>query len=240
MVKLGGRGPALPLSSSEVAQRPSCALPGPEWKDWGSGYTLHHWRIAHGDQSSQPARNQPTLHSHQHSTSLRDVWTSGDLPDLRTNKPPVRTDLPEHPCPEISIVPPSAGILTKPHRGWMKLMVVKSPEIQKYPEGTVEGPEFGGSLRFPLEIAPCFELRKCLGIYIYITVYITYMYIYNHVHTFIIDVGKWGVLGSADDDIAFFLHILTCFIVHGKICLQVTSNSAYLQYMEDTGRSKIR
>ena len=72
----------------------------------------------------------------------------------------------------------------------MKLMVVKSPEIQKYPEGTVEGPEFGGSLRFPLEIAPCFELRKCLGIYIYITVYITYMYIYNHVHTFIIDVGK--------------------------------------------------
>ena len=78
-------------------------------------------------------------------------------------------------------------------------------------------------------------------IYIYIcTVYITYMYIYNHVHTFITDVGKWGVLGSADDDIAFFLHILTCFIVHGKICLQVTSNSGYLQYMEDTGRSKIR
>ena len=72
MVKLGGRGPALPLSSSEVAQRPSSALPGPEWKDWGSGYTLHHWRIAHGDQSSQPARNQPmTPHSHQHSTSLR-------------------------------------------------------------------------------------------------------------------------------------------------------------------------
>jgi len=42
-------------------------------------------------------------------------------------------------------------------------MVVKSPEIQKYPEGTVEGPEFGSSLRFPLEIAPCFELRTCLG-----------------------------------------------------------------------------
>ena len=163
MVKLGGKGPALPLSLSEVVQRPPCALPGPEWKDWGSGYTLHHWRIAHGDQSSQPARNQPmTPHSHQHSTSLRDVWTSGELPDLRTNKSPVRTDLPEHPCPEISIVPPSAGILTKPHRGWWKLMV-KSPEIQKYPEGTIEGPEFGGSLGFPLEIASCFELRTCLG-----------------------------------------------------------------------------
>ena len=98
MVKLGGRGPALPLSSSEVAQRPSCALPGPEWKDWGSSYTLHHWGIAHGDQSSQPPRNQPTPHSHQHSTSLRDVWTSGELPDLRTNNSPGRTDLPEHPC----------------------------------------------------------------------------------------------------------------------------------------------
>ena len=41
--------------------------------------------------------------------------------------------------------------------------MVKSPEIQKYPEGTIEGPEFGGSLGFPLEIASCFELRTCLG-----------------------------------------------------------------------------
>ena len=32
-VKLGGRGPALPLSWSGVVRRPSCALPGPEWKD---------------------------------------------------------------------------------------------------------------------------------------------------------------------------------------------------------------
>ena len=90
--------------------------------------------------------------------------------------------------------------------------------------------------------------------------------------------SKRRVLGSADDDIAFFLHILSCFfnrfllimnmfcladackfcifkvtircciflhimtlfIVHDKICLQFTSKSAYLQYMEDTGRSKMR
>ena len=32
-VKLGGRGPAMPLSWSEVVRRLSCALPGPEWKD---------------------------------------------------------------------------------------------------------------------------------------------------------------------------------------------------------------
>ena len=65
----------------------------------------------------------------------------------------------------------------------MKLMVVKSPEIQKYPEGTVEGPEFGGSLRFPLEIAPCFELRKCLGIYIYNCIY--YIYVHLQSRTYI-------------------------------------------------------
>ena len=29
--------------------------------------------------------------------------------------------------------------------------------------------------------------------------------------TYILDVSKWGVLGSADDDIAFFLHIMTFF-----------------------------
>ena len=34
--------------------------------------------------------------------------------------------------------------------------------------------------------------------------------------------SKQGVLGSADDDIAFFLHIIILFIVHGTICLQFT------------------
>ena len=39
-------------------------------------------------------------------------------------------------------------------------------------------------------------------------VYITYMY----TCTYILDVSKRGVLGSADDDIAFFLHTLSIFI----------------------------
>ena len=44
----------------------------------------------------------------------------------------------------------------------------------------------------------------------------------NHVHlqpcTYILDVNKRGVLGSADDDIAFFFgHILSFFIHHGQI-----------------------
>ena len=51
-----------------------------------------------------------------------------------------------------------------------------------------------------------------------------YYIICIHVHTYwmILDVSKRGVLGSADDDIAFFLHIMTVLIVHGKICLQFT------------------
>ena len=47
-----------------------------------------------------------------------------------------------------------------------------------------------------------------------------YTYVYmrcNHVHlqpcTYILDVNKRGVLGSADDDIAFFLHILSTLVV---------------------------
>ena len=62
------------------------------------------------------------------------------------------------------------------------------------------------------------------------------MALYTHIYalyilhictcTCILDVSKRGVLGSADDDIACFLHILSSFIDHG--------------YMEDTGRSKIR
>ena len=49
-----------------------------------------------------------------------------------------------------------------------------------------------------------------------------YTHIYmrcNYVHlqpcTYILDVSKRGVLGSADDDIAFLLHILSLFIHHG-------------------------
>ena len=50
----------------------------------------------------------------------------------------------------------------------------------------------------------------------------TYIYIYSlqlqYVHlqscTYILDVSKRGVLGSAVDDIVF-LHILLCFIHHG-------------------------
>ena len=40
--------------------------------------------------------------------------------------------------------------------------------------------------------------------------------------TYIIEVSKRGVLGSADDAIAFFLHIMILFIVHGSICLEFT------------------
>ena len=57
------------------------------------------------------------------------------------------------------------------------------------------------------------NLQKRHYTHIYICAVI--MYIYNHVHTYYIDVSKRGVLGSADDDIAFFLHILSCFIHHG-------------------------
>ena len=48
----------------------------------------------------------------------------------------------------------------------------------------------------------------------------TYMrctYVHLQSCTYISDVSKRGVLGSADDDIAFFLHIVTFFIVHGQI-----------------------
>ena len=43
-----------------------------------------------------------------------------------------------------------------------------------------------------------------------------YYIICIHVHTdwMILDVSKRGVLGSADDDIAFFLHSLTFLIDH--------------------------
>ena len=47
--------------------------------------------------------------------------------------------------------------------------------------------------------------------HIYIcAVYITYVYMYC---THVLDVSKRGVLGSADDDIAFFLHILSILVV---------------------------
>ena len=55
-----------------------------------------------------------------------------------------------------------------------------------------------------------------------------------------LDVSKRGVLDRRMTILHFFLHIMTRFTGHGKICLQNKSNSANLQYMEDTGRSKIR
>ena len=97
---------------------------------------------------------------------------------------------------------------------------------------------------------------------------------YIHINWMILDVSKRGVLGSADDDIAFFLHSRLFLIDHEQVflgkylfILHIVNNntmlhffcllshvllvmgrffwnlhaySAYLQYMEDTGRSKMR
>ena len=51
--------------------------------------------------------------------------------------------------------------------------------------------------------------------YIYIFAVYTVYYIYVHLQscTYISDVSKRGVLGSADDDIACFLHILSILVV---------------------------
>ena len=54
-----------------------------------------------------------------------------------------------------------------------------------------------------------------------VTALYTYIYALYILHkctcTYMLDVSKRGVLGSADDDIAFFLHIVTFFIDHGQI-----------------------
>ena len=52
-------------------------------------------------------------------------------------------------------------------------------------------------------------------LYIYIFAVYTVYYIYVHLQscTYISDVSKRGVLGSADDDIACFLHILSILVV---------------------------
>ena len=97
---------------------------------------------------------------------------------------------------------------------------------------------------------------------------------YIHINWMILDVSKRGVLGSADDDIACFLHSVFFLIDHEQVflgkylfILHIVNNntmlhffcllshvllvmgrffwnlhaySAYLQYMEDTGRSKMR
>ena len=64
-----------------------------------------------------------------------------------------------------------------------------------------------------------FQKRQYTHIYIYI-----YIYIYmrcNYVHlqscTYILDVSKRGVLGSADDDIAFFAYFVIFFIMGRSI-----------------------
>ena len=66
----------------------------------------------------------------------------------------------------------------------------------------------------------------------------TWHYLYTHIHalyilhictcTFMLDVSKRGVLDRRMTILLFFLHIMTRFIGHGKICLQITSNSAYI------------
>ena len=104
--------------------------------------------------------------------------------------------------------------------------------------------------------------------------YMRCIYVHLQSCTYISDVSKRGVLGSADDDIAFFLHSLSFLIDHEQVflgkylfILHIVNNntmlhffcllshvllvmgrffwnlhaySAYLQYMEDTGRSKMR
>ena len=48
----------------------------------------------------------------------------------------------------------------------------------------------------------------------------TYMrgiYVHLQSYTYILDVSKRGVLGSAGDDIAFFLQFVTFFIDHGYV-----------------------
>ena len=42
--------------------------------------------------------------------------------------------------------------------------------------------------------------------------YMRCIYVHLQSYTYILDVSKRGVLGSADDDIAFFLHTLSIFI----------------------------
>ena len=73
-----------------------------------------------------------------------------------------------------------------------------------------------------------------IHIYIY-ALYILHMYIYNHVHTFKIDVSKWGVLGSADDDslfsaysVIFSDHVLFCW--SWEWFSQIPQISAYSTY----------
>ena len=57
--------------------------------------------------------------------------------------------------------------------------------------------------------------------YIYIYIYmrcIYYIYVHLQSCTYISDVSKRGVLGSADDDIACFLHILSILVVISFFC----------------------
>ena len=65
------------------------------------------------------------------------------------------------------------------------------------------------------------NLRKHPKTALYTHIYALYI-LHICTCTCILDVSKRGVLGSADDDIAFFLHIMILFIVHGSICLEFT------------------
>ena len=64
----------------------------------------------------------------------------------------------------------------------------------------------------------------------YTHIYALYVCTFTIMYTYISDVSKRGILGSADDDIAFFLHIVTfCLLIMGRsiIC------SLVFRYFDD-------
>ena len=51
----------------------------------------------------------------------------------------------------------------------------------------------------------------------YTHIYALYVCTFTIMYTYISDVSKRGILGSVDDDIAFFLHIVTfCLLIMGR------------------------
>ena len=75
-----------------------------------------------------------------------------------------------------------------------------------------------------------------------LSVFIDHVCFADHEHVFLANTCKFCIFKLNNTMLHFFLHIMTLilFIVHGKMWLHLHAYSACLQYMEDTGRSKMR